>query len=54
MATDGPQGDDDDYIAECVAAAPPLSAEQRARLKELLRPVRKRRAGTHPVNRGAK
>jgi hypothetical protein len=34
------------YITETLAAAPPLTEEQRARLAELLKPVR-------PVRRGA-
>lgn len=30
----------DDYVARVLADAPPLSTEQRAKLAELLRPVR--------------
>lgn len=30
-----------EYVAQVVAAAPPLTAEQRAKLAELLRPVRR-------------
>lgn len=29
-----------DYVRRCLAAAPPLSDEQRTRLAELIRPVR--------------
>jgi hypothetical protein len=34
------------YVEKILAAAPPLSDEQRTRLAELLRPVRRRRAGS--------
>jgi hypothetical protein len=35
----------EDYIEKTLAAAPPLTAEQRARLAELLRPMRLRPGG---------
>ncbi len=43
-----PSDDNGDYIKKIVDAAPPLTPEQRARLRELLRPV----AVQPPVNRG--
>jgi hypothetical protein len=35
----------DGYVAHILAEAPPLKSEQRAKLAELLRPVRRQRAG---------
>lgn len=40
-----------DYVARLVAAAPPLSDEQRTRLAELLRPVRRTNRVTPQLNK---
>jgi hypothetical protein len=46
--------DDDTYINEVLAAAPPLTSEQRTRLAELLAPVRRPTTPSGTVKRAGR